>query len=98
MMAERSDVCTRIAPDAVQDKATFNIKNLKFVDGTDPESTLNRTFPWWTLVESPGEFCESLFNSVFVHIPVQPHEADIFLVVLEEKRCKSYRVAEHYKE
>jgi hypothetical protein len=98
MMAERSDVCTRIALDAEQDKTAFGIKNLKVMDGTDPESTLYRTFPWRTLVESPGEFCGNLYNSVFVHIPVQPHEADIFLVVLEEKGCKSYRITEHNKE
>jgi hypothetical protein len=29
---------------------------------------------------------------------MQPHQADIFLVVLEEEGSKSYRVAEHDKE
>jgi len=95
MMTERPDVGARITSDVKQDKPAFCIKNLKFKDCTDPKSTLYRTFPWRSLVESPGELCGYLFNSVFVHIPVQPHEADIFLVMLEKKGGKSYCVAEH---
>jgi hypothetical protein len=81
--------------DSEQDKATFTVKNFKFLDGADSEDALDRTLPWRSLVEPPGELRADLFDSVFVNIAMQPHQADIFLVVLEEKRGKSHRVSEH---
>src|SRR5512136_1732355 len=98
MVAERSDICAGITLDAEQNKTIFSVKNLKSVYCTYPESALYRTFAWRTLVESTCKLSGNPFNSVFVHIPMQPHQADIFLVVLEEEWSKSYRVAEHDKE
>jgi hypothetical protein len=83
--------------DAEQDKPSFTIKNFKFLDGTDPEDALDRTLPWRALVESPGELRADLFNPFFINIAMQSHQADIFLIVLEEERGKANRVAQHYK-
>jgi hypothetical protein len=80
-----------------QDKAAFDIKNLKLVDGTDPENALHRTFPRRALVESAGELRGCLSDSALVHIRMQPHKADIFLVVLEEKRRKAHSITKHDK-
>jgi hypothetical protein len=80
-----------------QDKAPFTIKNFKFMDGADSEDALDCTLPWRSLVEPAGELCADLFDSVFITIAVQPHQADIFLIMLEEERGKTNRVPEHNK-
>jgi hypothetical protein len=67
------------------------------VDGTNPEYTLYRASPWRALVESSGELRGCLFDPVFVYIRVEPHQADIFLVMLEKERCKAHSIAEHDK-
>jgi hypothetical protein len=95
VVAERSYVRAGITLDTEQDEAVFTIENLKFADGTDPEDAFHCTFPGGALVESPGELCGNLFNSVFVHFPMQPHQTDIFFIMLEKEGCKSYRIAEH---
>jgi len=98
MVAKRSDIRAGITLDAEKNKTIFSVKNLKFVHCTYPECALHCTLAWRTLVKSPGKLSGNLFDSFFVYITVQPHKADIFLVVLEKKRSKSYRVAEHDKE
>jgi hypothetical protein len=97
VMAERTNVCSGIAFDAEQDKAPFIIENLQFVNSADPKYAFHRTFPRGALIESSCELSSNLFDSVFVHIPVQSHQADIFLIVLEEKWGKTDRVTEHDK-
>jgi hypothetical protein len=95
VVAERADVCAGITLDTEQDEAPLTGKNLKFLDGADPEDALDRTLPWRALVESSRELRADLFNSGFVNITMQPHQADIFLIVLEEERGEAHRVAEH---
>jgi hypothetical protein len=95
VVAERADVGAGIALDTEQDKAPITIKNLKFLDGADSENALDRTLPWRALVESSRELRADLFDSVFVNIAMQPHQADIFLIVLEEERGEAHGVAEH---
>jgi hypothetical protein len=97
VVAERADVGSGIALDTEQDEAPFNGKNLKCLDGADSEDALDRTLPGRTLVESSGELRADLFDPGFVNIAMQPHQADIFLIVLEEERGEAHRVAEHDK-
>jgi hypothetical protein len=97
MVAERSDIRAGITLDAEKNKTIFSVKNFKFVYSTNPESALYCTLTWGTLVQSPGKLSGNLIDSFFVHITVQPHKADIFLVMLEKKGSKTYRVAEHDK-
>jgi hypothetical protein len=94
-VAERADVCAGIALDPEQDEASITIKNINFLDSADSENALDRTLPWRALVESSRELRADLFDSGFVNIAVQPHQADIFLIVLEEERGETHRVAEH---
>jgi len=98
MVAERADVCAGIALDTEQNEAPFNIQNLKFPDGADSEDTLDRTLPWRALIESSRELRADLFDSGFVNITMQPHQADIFFIVLEKERGKANRIAEHDEE
>jgi hypothetical protein len=98
VVAERADVGAGIALDAEQDEAPFTIENIKFPDGTDTENTLDRTLSWRALVESARKLRTYLFDSCFVHITVKPHQADIFLVMLEEERGEAHRIAEHDEE
>jgi hypothetical protein len=84
--------------DTEQDEAPFTVENIKFLDGSDPENALDRTLSWRALVESARELRADLFDSCFVYIPVKSHKADIFLVMLEEKRGEAHRIAEHDKE
>jgi hypothetical protein len=49
------------------------------------------------LVKSSRELCTDLFDSGFINIAMQPHQADIFLIVLEEERGEAHRVTEHYE-
>jgi hypothetical protein len=83
--------------DTQQDEAPITIKNFKFTDGADSENALDRTLPWRALVESSRELHADLFDSGFVNIAMQPHQADILLIVLEEERGEAHRVAEHDK-
>jgi hypothetical protein len=95
MVAERADIGAGIASDTEQDEAPFNIKNLKVQDGSDSEDTLDRTLPWRALVESSCELNTDLFDSGFVNIAMQPHQADIFFIMLKKERGEAHRVAEH---
>jgi hypothetical protein len=67
------------------------------MDGADSEDALDCTLSWRALIESAGELRTDLFDSVFVNITMQPHQADILFIVLEEERGKTNRVAEHDK-
>jgi len=95
MVAERADVGAGIASDTKQDETPLFMKNLKFLDGADAEDALDRTLPWRALIKSTRELCANLFDSVFISIAMQPHEADIFLIVLEKERGKAHCIAEH---
>jgi hypothetical protein len=97
VVAERADVGTGIAVDAEQDNAPFTIKNFKFMDGADSEDALDCTLPWRALIESAGELRADLLNSGFINIAMEPHQADVFLIMLEEEWGKTNRVAEHDK-
>jgi hypothetical protein len=97
VVAERADVCAGIALNAEQDEAPITGKNLKFLDGADSEDALDRTLSWRALVESSRELSADLFDSGFVNIAMQPHQADIFFIVLEEERGETHCVAEHDK-
>ena len=44
---------------------------------------------------SSGELSTDSFYPVLVNIAMQPHNADIFLIVLEEKRREAHCIAEH---
>jgi hypothetical protein len=97
MVTERSDICAGITLDTEQDKAVFNIEDFQFVYSTDPENTFDCTFSRGALVDFSRELGSNLFDSVLVRIPVQPHQADVFFVMLEEKRGETHCIAEHDK-
>ena len=97
VVTERADVRAGIALDSEQDEACLTIKNLKFMDSSDPEDALDCALSWGALVESSRELRANLFDSGFVNIAMQPHQADVFLIVLEEERGEAHSVAEHDK-
>jgi hypothetical protein len=98
VVAERADVCSGIALHAEQDESSVNIKDLEFPDLADAQGALDRTLPRRALVQPSGKlFCE-FQDPIPVNIIMQPHQADIFLVVLEQQGGKAYGITEHDKE
>jgi hypothetical protein len=94
-MAEGTDVCTGIAFNTEHDETSCFVEDLKFLDSAYPEDALDSALTRRALVKSSGEFRTDLFHPYFVNITMQPHNADIFLIVLEEKRRKAHRIAKH---
>jgi hypothetical protein len=94
-MTERADVSPGIAVHAEQDKSSVDIKNFKLPYFADAQGALNRALPWRALVQPPGELYGHLLDMFTIHVVVKPHEAYIFLVMLEEERGKTHRIAEH---
>ena len=98
VVAERADVRAGIALHAEQDKSSLGIEDLEFLDLADAQGALDRALPRRALVQPPGElFCQ--FQDPFpVNVVMQPHQADILLVVLEQQGGKADGVAEHDEE
>jgi hypothetical protein len=84
--------------DAEQDETPLTIKNIQFLDSTDSENTFYGTLSWRALVESPRKFNTDLLNPRFIHIPMKPHQANVFLVMLEEEWGEPYSISEHNQE
>jgi hypothetical protein len=95
VMAEGTDVCTGIALNTEHDKTSFFAEDLKFLDGAYPEDALDSALSRGALVKSSGELLTDLSHPYFVNITMQPHNADIFFIVLQEKRRKAHRIAKH---
>jgi hypothetical protein len=95
MVAEGTDVSAGIALNPEHDETSCFAKDLKFLDGAYPEDSLDSALSRGALVKSSGELLTDLFNPYFVDIPMQPHNANIFLIVLQEKRRKAHRIAKH---
>jgi hypothetical protein len=95
VMAEGTDVCTGIALNTEHDEASCFVEDLKFLYGTYPEDALDSALTRRALVKSSGELRTDLFHPYFVNITMQSHNADIFLIVLQEKRRKAHRIAKH---
>jgi hypothetical protein len=95
MVAKGPDVRTCIALNSENDETSCFAEDLKFLDGAYPEDALDSALSRWTLIESSGELRTDLFHPDFVNIAMQPHNADIFLIVLEEKRREAHCIAKH---
>ena len=68
------------------------------MDRADPEVALHRALPGRALVEPASELLSHLLNICRVNIAVQPHQADVLLVVRKEQRGKAHCVSEHDEE
>jgi hypothetical protein len=86
MVAEGPDVRTGITLNTEQDETSCFAEDLKFLDGAYPEDALDSALSRGALVKSSGELLTDLSHPYFVNITMQPHNTDIFLIVLEEKR------------
>jgi hypothetical protein len=84
--------------DAEQDKTPLTIKNFQFLDSTDSENTFYGTLSWRALVKPSRKLNADLFNPCFVYITMKPHQANVFLVMLEEERGEAHSISEHNQE
>jgi hypothetical protein len=95
VVAEGPDVGPGLALNPEEHETPFDAKDLQIMDGSDPETSLDCTFPRWPLVEPSGKFFCNFFDPSPVDVTVQSHQADIFLVVLEEEGSEADSIAEH---
>jgi hypothetical protein len=95
MMAKGPDVSAGIALNPEHHEISCFAKDLKFLDGTYPEDAFDSALSRRALIEPSSELRADLFHPGFVNITMQPHNADIFLFVLEEKRREAHCISEH---
>jgi hypothetical protein len=98
VVAERAYVRTGIAVHPEQDEPVFETEDLYPVNFADAEVAFHGALFRGTLVNSPGELMRYLFDPALFHIHVHPHQADIFLFVLQEKRCEAHGISQHDEE
>jgi hypothetical protein len=98
VVAKGSDIRTGLASDTEKHKASFDVKDPEGMNGPDPQVPLDRTLLGRTLINSSGILFCDLFDPLLVCITVEPHETDIFLVMLEEQGSEADCIAEHDKQ
>jgi len=84
VMAERTDIRPRIAPDPDQHIPINRIKRFDLVDYTDPEVPCHGTLPWGSLIDPAGEFRKDLPDAGGGDLTMDPDETDILFLFREE--------------
>jgi hypothetical protein len=98
VVAKGADVRARIALYPEQDESPLDIEYLQFPDLAYPEHAFDSTLSRRALVQPSGELPGHLQDAFPVNIAVQPHQADIFLLMLEQERGEPYGITEHNEE
>jgi len=80
VMAERADICPRIAPDPDQHIPINRIKKFDLMDDADPEVSCYCTFPWGPLIDPAGEFRKDLPDAGGCDLTMNADKTDIFLL------------------
>jgi hypothetical protein len=93
MVAEGTYVSAGIALNPEHDQTSCFAKDLKFLDGTDSKDAFHSALSRRALVQSSGELSADSFYPALINIAMQPHYADIFLIVLEEKWSEAHCIA-----
>jgi hypothetical protein len=86
MVAKGADVRTCIALYPEQDESPIDIEYFQITDLAYTEHSFDSTLSRRALVQPPRELLSHLHDTFPVNIMVQPHQADIFLLMLEQKR------------
>ena len=82
------DVGPRIAFDLKEHEPSFHPEYLQFFYRADAQQALDRAPAGRALVDPAGEFCGHLIDPLPVYLLVEPHQADVFLVVLQKQRLR----------
>jgi hypothetical protein len=98
VVTKGADVRARIALYPEQDESSLDIEYLQFPDLAYPKHSFDSTLPRRALIQPSGELPGHLQDTLPVNILVQPHQADIFLLMLEQERGEPYGITEHNKE
>jgi hypothetical protein len=84
MVAERADVCPGIAPDTEQDEPAFDTQDLDAMDRPYTQVSFDSAPPRGALVDPAGEIQGNTLQLFPSDIPLQAHQADILLFVLQQ--------------
>src|SRR3989344_2714650 len=85
VMAKLTDICSRLASDAKKNFSAIDFQNLKFVNLSFSQLTLDCALDWRQLLDLADELLCGVLKCLFIYVFMQMHDADIFFWCSEQK-------------
>src|SRR3989344_4970736 len=85
VMTKLTDICSRLTSDAKKNFSAIDLQNLKFVDLSFSQLTLDRALDGGKLLDLADELLCGVLKCLFIYVFMQMHDADIFFWCSEQK-------------